>query len=64
MSLYWHVASKEELLDLMIDTVRGEQLSPEPSGDWRATPRALTRGARVVLHRSPADPRHVRRARV
>ena len=40
MSLYWHVASKEELLDLMIDSVQGEQLTPEPSGDWRGGPAA------------------------
>jgi len=53
MSLYWHVASKEELLDLMLDTVQGEQLAPEPSGDWRADLRAMTRGARAVLHRHP-----------
>src|SRR5215468_3498196 len=53
MSLYWHVASKEELLDLMIDSVQGEELAPEPSGDWRADLRALTRGARAVLHRHP-----------
>jgi AcrR family transcriptional regulator len=53
MSLYWHVASKEELLDLMIDSVQGEQLTPEPSGDWRADLGALTRGARAALHRHP-----------
>jgi len=53
MSLYWHVRSKEELLDLMIDAVQGEELAPEPSGDWRADLRALTRGARAVLHRHP-----------
>jgi len=53
MSLYWHVASKEELLDLMIDSVQGEQLTPEPSGDWRTDLRALTRGARAALHRHP-----------
>jgi len=53
MSLYWHVASKEELLDLMIDSVQGEQLAPEPSGDWRADLRALTRSARAALHRHP-----------
>ena len=53
MSLYWHVASKEELLDLMIDSVQGEQLTPEPSGDWRADLRALTRSARAALHRHP-----------
>jgi AcrR family transcriptional regulator len=53
MSLYWHVSSKEELLDLMIDTVQGEQQAPEPSGDWRADLRALTRNARAALHRHP-----------
>ena len=53
MSLYWHVASKEELLDLMIDAVQGEQPAPEPSGDWRADLRALTRGARAALHSHP-----------
>jgi AcrR family transcriptional regulator len=51
MSLYWHVASKDELLDLMIDSVQGEQQAPEPSGDWRADLRALTRNARAALHR-------------
>jgi AcrR family transcriptional regulator len=53
MSLYWHVASKEELLDLMIDTAQGKQPSPEPSGDWRADLRALTRSARTALHQHP-----------
>ena len=53
MSLYWHVASKEELVDLMIDTVQGEQRAPEPSGNWRADLRALTRNARAALHRHP-----------
>jgi AcrR family transcriptional regulator len=53
MSLYWHVASKEELLDLMIDTVQGEQQAPEPSGDWRADLGALTRNARAALHHHP-----------
>ena len=35
MSLYWHIVSKEELLDLMLDTVQGDRENPEPSGDWR-----------------------------
>ena len=41
MSLYWHVASKDELLDLMIDAIAGEAQAPEPSGDWRADLRAM-----------------------
>lgn len=36
MSLYWHVASKEDLLALMIDAVEGEIEIAAPSGDWRA----------------------------
>jgi AcrR family transcriptional regulator len=51
MSLYWHIASKEELLDRMIDTVQGEQLTVEPSGDWRADMRAMACNSRAALHR-------------
>jgi AcrR family transcriptional regulator len=50
MSLYWHVASKEELLDLMIDAVMSEQQAPEPSGDWRADLGTLARNARSTFH--------------
>jgi AcrR family transcriptional regulator len=50
MSLYWHVASKEELLDLMIDAVMGEQRAPEPSGYWRADLGTLARNARSTFH--------------
>lgn len=36
MSLYRYVASKDELIELMIDLVRGETLPPgEPAGGWR-----------------------------
>jgi AcrR family transcriptional regulator len=36
MSLYRHVRTKDELLDLMIDAVAGEGGDPPPpSGDWR-----------------------------
>ena len=37
MSLYWYVASKEELLDLMLDAIEAEIEVPEPTGDWRPT---------------------------
>jgi AcrR family transcriptional regulator len=36
MSLYWYVASKEELLHLMLDAIEAEIEVPDPSGDWRA----------------------------
>jgi AcrR family transcriptional regulator len=51
MSLYWHIRSKEELLDLMIDFILGEAEAPEPSGDWRADLRALACTTRDTLHR-------------
>jgi AcrR family transcriptional regulator len=51
MSLYWHVASKDELLDMMIDAIVGEAQAPEPSGDWRADLRAGACATRDALHR-------------
>jgi AcrR family transcriptional regulator len=51
MSLYWHIRSKEELLDLMIDAVSGEAGAPEPSGDWRTDLRAIATATRAALHR-------------
>jgi len=50
MSLYWHIASKEELLDLMLDEVQGEQQAPEPSGDWLADLRTMASNTRASLH--------------
>jgi hypothetical protein len=51
MSLYWHVASKDELLDLMQDAVEAEQQAPEPTGDWRTDLRAMALAQRAALHR-------------
>jgi AcrR family transcriptional regulator len=51
MSLYWHVANKDQLLDLMIDALIGEIEVPEPSGDWRADLRTQARDERVTLLR-------------
>jgi AcrR family transcriptional regulator len=51
MSLYWHVANKEHLLDLMLDALIAEVEVPEPSGDWRADLRALTGNHRAMLLR-------------
>ena len=53
MSLYWHIASKEELLDLMIDSVQGGQQLAEPSGDWRRDMHALAHTIRASLHEHP-----------
>jgi AcrR family transcriptional regulator len=51
MSLYWHVANKEHLLDLMLDALLAEADVPDPSGDWRADLQALARARRAMLHR-------------
>jgi AcrR family transcriptional regulator len=49
MSLYWHVANKEHLLDLMRDALMAEVEVPEPSGDWRADLRGLAVSMRSSL---------------
>jgi AcrR family transcriptional regulator len=52
-SLYWHVSSKDDLHELMVDAVIGEIELPEPSGDWRADLRriALSNYATLSKHR-------------
>ncbi len=53
MSLYWHVESKDELHQLMLEAVHGEIEAAEPSGDWRADLAAYAHGYRAALHRHP-----------
>jgi AcrR family transcriptional regulator len=51
MSLYWHVANKEHLLNLMLDALTAEARVPEPSGDWRADLQNVAREYRAMLLR-------------
>jgi AcrR family transcriptional regulator len=51
MSLYWHVANKEHLLDLMLDALISEVEVPGPTGDRRADLCALARNHRAMLLR-------------
>ena len=51
MSLYWHVSSKEQLLDLMRDMLMAEIEVPDASGDWRADQRAIAVSTRAMLRR-------------
>lgn len=53
MSLYWHVESKEELHQLMLETVQAEIEAQVPSGDWRADLTAYARNTRAAMHRHP-----------
>ncbi len=53
MSLYHHVANKDEILDLLVDAVFAEMDAPVPGGDWRAEIARRCRSARAVLNRHP-----------
>lgn len=54
MSLYWHVSSKQDLLDLALDAIFGEVAPPDRlSGDWRADLRAIAFLLRATLRRHP-----------
>ncbi|QWF84697.1 TetR/AcrR family transcriptional regulator [Amycolatopsis sp. CA-230715] len=54
MSLYRHVPSKDDLLELINDAVLGEQRLPDqPSGDWRADLRLSATEQRAVALRHP-----------
>jgi AcrR family transcriptional regulator len=50
-SLYWHVLSKDDLYELMVDEVIGEIQLPERSDDWRADLRAIAEHTHAVLRR-------------
>lgn len=54
MSLYRHVRSRDELIDVMVDAVMGENpLDALPRGDWRATLRATAMQMRQQALRHP-----------
>jgi AcrR family transcriptional regulator len=54
MSLYWHVPTKDNLLELMRDELMGEVAMPDPpSGDWRADLRFIAHQTRANMKRHP-----------
>jgi AcrR family transcriptional regulator len=53
MSLYNHVANKDDLLDGMIDLVFGEIEPPAAGGDWKAELRKRAVSTREALLRHP-----------
>lgn len=53
MSLYYYVASKEELLDAMIDAVFEEIELPPEHADWQSAMRRRAVSTRQVLARHP-----------
>jgi AcrR family transcriptional regulator len=53
MSLYHHVANKEEILDGIVDIVFSEIEMPAPADEWRPAMRVRAISARQVLRRHP-----------
>ena len=53
MSLYHYVASKDDILDGIVDLVFSEIELPSPGGDWQAEMRRRVISARHVLRRHP-----------
>ncbi|MFB4302113.1 TetR/AcrR family transcriptional regulator [Actinomadura sp. NTSP31] len=57
-SVYWHVANKDELLELALDRVMGEVRVPAPAplpdgGGWRDAVAGYARSLRTMIHRHP-----------
>ncbi|MFC5814210.1 TetR/AcrR family transcriptional regulator [Nonomuraea harbinensis] len=52
-TLYWHVKTKDDVLDLALDMIFAEVLIPAESRGWRADITALIDGWRAVLLRHP-----------
>lgn len=52
-SLYRYVARKDELIDLMVDAVMGNDLQFEVRGDWREDLRSFAHGLRAMTLRHP-----------
>jgi AcrR family transcriptional regulator len=53
MSLYNHVANKDDLLDRMVDAVIAEVALPKAGGDWKAAMRTRANSAQEMLLRHP-----------
>lgn len=56
MSLYNHVANKDDILDGMVDLVVGQLDIPADAGDWREAMRRRAISARDVFDRHPWVP--------
>ncbi|GAA4386686.1 TetR/AcrR family transcriptional regulator [Tsukamurella soli] len=55
-ALYWHVATKEDLLDLAVDNIVGEVSIPQPGPDPRSAVRSLLVGWRAAMLAHPWSP--------
>ncbi|TDB86176.1 TetR family transcriptional regulator, partial [Micromonospora fluostatini] len=50
-ALYWHVRTKEDVLDLAVDRIFGDVPLPEVTDDWRTAVRTLIRDWRAAMLR-------------
>ncbi len=55
-ALYWHVRTREDVLDLAFDHIFGDVRLPAPSPDWQADVRGLVLGWRAAMLRHPWAP--------
>jgi AcrR family transcriptional regulator len=55
-ALYWHVKTKDDVLDLALDRVFGDVPLPPTTADWRADARVLIRHWRTAMLRHPWAP--------
>lgn len=55
-ALYWHVATKDDVLDLAVDEIFADVPLPPAAGEWQDDVRALTRQWRTVMLRHPWAP--------
>jgi AcrR family transcriptional regulator len=51
-SLYWHVANRDELIELVVNEVYGEIEVPD-TDDWQEATRAFAQNLRAGVHRHP-----------
>ncbi|GAA3934783.1 TetR/AcrR family transcriptional regulator [Actinoplanes auranticolor] len=55
-ALYWHVKTKDDVLDLALDHIFGDVPIPAVTADWRDDARALIRHWRTAMLRHPWAP--------
>ncbi len=53
MSLYWHVPTKDALMELCLDAVYGEFELPEPDADWEPALRGMMHSFRHLALKHP-----------
>ncbi|MGC4769478.1 TetR/AcrR family transcriptional regulator [Micromonospora sp. DT44] len=55
-ALYWHVRTKDDVLDLAMDQIFGDVPIPDATEDWPGDIRVLVRGWRSAMLRHPWAP--------